>query len=491
MDIGPTFKGYIEDENDVLLVLQATLDGKLKHIPRRPYEVERRYLIVSGSIFVFIEEISGIKRWTDGVSWSPSRISGKFLMYKELDKSVQYPPMGSNRKRSGTTSTFSSPSSSSPSSPKLKMSSLTPDQVGTGGDRRGLVPASPSSGSSGSSNNSLVHAHFSTPHQAFSPLHQHRHQHQHDSKYTGFVKKTMSVRIKTPDMMSPETLHIVSYYAVEDVQSGKLIRPRDLPFFSGTKPSQELLIAMENTSLGSHSKSGSSTAVNSPLATGANTSGKMKFIGINSTAGSMRDSQPQQQQKQKLENNDNFYQRQEQQQLQQSKPVLPNMQPLPGLRIPSLTSIYNINNNNNNNSQPNGGTALPPHPKFTRFIGSPLPNPYLSNPHQSYQLTNARNTTTANAPPPPPPPPPMINKLNERFYSFPPGYVYYGSSPHQNSSLFYPLPTTAPSTMATATQLPHPPTSTNTNTTSTNVPDLQDGTSSGPTFRRAPADAGD
>ena len=86
MDIEPTFKGYIEDEDDALLILQATLDGKLKHIPRRPYEIERPYLIVSGSIFVFIEEISGIKRWTDGVSWSPSRISGKFLIYKELDK---------------------------------------------------------------------------------------------------------------------------------------------------------------------------------------------------------------------------------------------------------------------------------------------------------------------------------------------------------------------------------------------------------------------
>ena len=41
MDIEPTFKGYIEDEDDALLILQATLDGKLKHIPRRPYEIER------------------------------------------------------------------------------------------------------------------------------------------------------------------------------------------------------------------------------------------------------------------------------------------------------------------------------------------------------------------------------------------------------------------------------------------------------------------
>ncbi|CAO3597762.1 unnamed protein product [Absidia cylindrospora] len=27
----------------------------------------------------------GIKRWTDGLVWSPSRIFGNFLIYRELD----------------------------------------------------------------------------------------------------------------------------------------------------------------------------------------------------------------------------------------------------------------------------------------------------------------------------------------------------------------------------------------------------------------------
>lgn len=515
MDIGPTSKGYIEDENDALLVLQATLDGRLKHIPRRPYEVERSYLIVSGSIFVFIEEISGIKRWTDGVPWSPSRISGKFLMYKELDKSVQYPPVGMNRKRTGTTSASSPTSSSlspSPSSPKLKMTSLTPDQVGIGGVRRGFAPSSPSSGSSGSSNSSLGHTQLPAPYENISSLqHYHHHHHYHhyhhyhqrphnDSKYTGFVKKTMSVRVQTGDMAAPETLHIVSYYDVEDVQLGKLTRPRDLPFFNGTKPSKELLLAMESTSLGSHAKSGSITVANSPSGTGANINNgdKMAFVGINSTAGSMGDPRLPQRQKlrPKLENSDTLNHQQ-----QLSQQVLPNMQPLPGLRIPSFTSTYGNSNSDYNNGEPNGGSTQLPHPKFTRFIGNPLPNPYLNSSHQYYAPSNAEGTTTANVPPPPIPLAlPTLNKVNSRFYGYPPGYVYYGASPHHNAGAFYPLPAGAPQSLPT--QLPHmspsvvttavptPPTVPMATMSSPSVP--QNGTSSRQTTTyRTPADAAD
>jgi hypothetical protein len=43
-------------------------------------------MIASGSVFVFDEEESGIKRWTDGLFWSASRILGNFLLYRETDK---------------------------------------------------------------------------------------------------------------------------------------------------------------------------------------------------------------------------------------------------------------------------------------------------------------------------------------------------------------------------------------------------------------------
>lgn len=41
--------------------------------------------IRSGHIFVFEEHESGIKRWTDGIHWSPSRVSDAFILYRELD----------------------------------------------------------------------------------------------------------------------------------------------------------------------------------------------------------------------------------------------------------------------------------------------------------------------------------------------------------------------------------------------------------------------
>lgn len=37
-------------------------------------------MLFSGAVFVFGEEESGMKRWTDGRLWSPSRISGNFLV---------------------------------------------------------------------------------------------------------------------------------------------------------------------------------------------------------------------------------------------------------------------------------------------------------------------------------------------------------------------------------------------------------------------------
>ena len=40
-------------------------------------------MVQSGAVFVFDEHESGIKRWTDGLVWSPSRILGNFLVSHE------------------------------------------------------------------------------------------------------------------------------------------------------------------------------------------------------------------------------------------------------------------------------------------------------------------------------------------------------------------------------------------------------------------------
>ena len=43
-------------------------------------------MITSGCVFVFDEIESRPNSWTDGLFWSPSRILGNFLLYRETDK---------------------------------------------------------------------------------------------------------------------------------------------------------------------------------------------------------------------------------------------------------------------------------------------------------------------------------------------------------------------------------------------------------------------
>ncbi|KAF9954168.1 hypothetical protein BGZ72_004787 [Mortierella alpina] len=105
------FHGRIDDTRDALIILEACRQGLLPRINRRLLAAEREGIIKSepydesssgpatrtrqattpnpslieaGSVFVFDEDESGICRWTDGKIWSPSRICGNFLVYREL-----------------------------------------------------------------------------------------------------------------------------------------------------------------------------------------------------------------------------------------------------------------------------------------------------------------------------------------------------------------------------------------------------------------------
>ena len=75
----PPWTGWIETTGDALLILEAARRGMIPRVTRRLVDSERR-MITSGSVFVFDEDESGIKRWTDGFFWSPSRILGNFLV---------------------------------------------------------------------------------------------------------------------------------------------------------------------------------------------------------------------------------------------------------------------------------------------------------------------------------------------------------------------------------------------------------------------------
>jgi len=75
----PPWTGWIETTGDALLILEAARRGLIPRVTRRLVDSERK-MITSGSVFVFDEDESGIKRWTDGFFWSPSRILGNFLV---------------------------------------------------------------------------------------------------------------------------------------------------------------------------------------------------------------------------------------------------------------------------------------------------------------------------------------------------------------------------------------------------------------------------
>lgn len=78
-DIAPPFHGFIATTYDALLVFEAARRGMIPRVTRRLNDSERN-LVKSGSVFVYDEQESGIKRWTDGHSWSPSRILANFLV---------------------------------------------------------------------------------------------------------------------------------------------------------------------------------------------------------------------------------------------------------------------------------------------------------------------------------------------------------------------------------------------------------------------------
>ena len=96
--------GFLSELHDALLVVQLCLDDKLPLVRRRLTQQERE-AIRSGSIFAFIESSTPLhgldedasdpsakfgkdwqpmRRWTDGLAWSKSRVQGHFLVYKEV-----------------------------------------------------------------------------------------------------------------------------------------------------------------------------------------------------------------------------------------------------------------------------------------------------------------------------------------------------------------------------------------------------------------------
>lgn len=79
-----TYNGYVRTPADAIKLFEACRLGLLPRVQRRLSEKERQS-IRSGSVFVWDEREAGMRRWTDGKSWSASRVSGSFLTYREME----------------------------------------------------------------------------------------------------------------------------------------------------------------------------------------------------------------------------------------------------------------------------------------------------------------------------------------------------------------------------------------------------------------------
>ncbi|KAI9855003.1 MAG: hypothetical protein M1824_006447 [Vezdaea acicularis] len=211
-----TFQGYVATTHDALILFEACLTGQLQHVPRRPHDRERTTLIRSGCVFIYEENASGIKRWTDGVPWSPSRILGNFLVYRELER--PFPPGEKKRatKRSKRATKPGEPY------PRSSIDNGTPNLSGTPSLSQ-YSPTTPSTPSfRGDVNRDTERALIGSLVDSYG------------FKEDGLVKKTMSVSVRNVHH------HLVSYYKVDDVLSGKLVAPSAHPSVRNFKPRTEL-----------------------------------------------------------------------------------------------------------------------------------------------------------------------------------------------------------------------------------------------------------
>lgn len=205
----PTFQGHVNTTHDALLLFEACLTGTLSHVPRRPHDRERNQLVRSGCVFIYEENASGIKRWTDGVPWSPSRILGNFLVYRELLK--PFPP-GEKKRATKRNKRPQRPGEPYPRSADGNGSGYSPE-----------TPSTPNLGREGSADKELERSLIGSLVDSYGFREQ------------GLVKKTMSVSVQGVQH------HLVSYYKVEDVKAGRLLTPSMDDRLRHLKPRYDLI----------------------------------------------------------------------------------------------------------------------------------------------------------------------------------------------------------------------------------------------------------
>lgn len=213
VQLTPTYHGFIESTYDALVLFEACLTGVIAHVPRRPHDREREHVIKSGNIFIYEESTSGIKRWTDGISWSPSRILGNFLIYRQLQK-----PFGPGEKKKAL------------KKPKSQNGICKSSTQNNGRAKNSLmqVYTNPSAsngayGDAGKMNPDVERALIGSLVDSY------------DFMDDGLVKKTISV------VVNGITHHLVSYYTLADAAARKFQVPTKDAKFANIVPRPVLL----------------------------------------------------------------------------------------------------------------------------------------------------------------------------------------------------------------------------------------------------------
>jgi hypothetical protein len=225
-----TWHGFLDTTHDAMTVVEAALQGRLSHISRRPHDKERAEMLTSGTVLVYEENASGIKRWTDAVHWSPSRVMNNCLIYRQLvralkpeeKKAALNPACGTKRKRKGS------------ASPSVTNSG---DSINNAEDEYEYPSLDSAPGDATSTDGfGKVYANFA---QSLTPDQQRRYcgslVDSYEFKEGGLMKKTISVKYQGTHH------HVISYYSLEDAVKGKLKRPCQDARLSGIQPRPELL----------------------------------------------------------------------------------------------------------------------------------------------------------------------------------------------------------------------------------------------------------
>lgn len=154
----------------------------------------------------------GIKRWTDGLVWSPSRILGNFLIYRELDKRAS----GSGKR--GSISASNSSNNSNGNGNDARQRSFSADH--------GTTTSSTVAAAGG-----VMSIDRNRERQLVGSLSD-----SYKFRKDGLIKKTMSI------VVNGVSQHLISYYHPQDVLNNRLRTPSSVPELASLEISPELLV---------------------------------------------------------------------------------------------------------------------------------------------------------------------------------------------------------------------------------------------------------